>query len=104
MGLPKHMPPAPKHQKAQATPKAAVSVIAALETAVLLLEQHGYTEEMIFGLVNCCLKGFIRNGEWAPEYLKMVEEMQKEEAEKAAEEARVQALRESISSTTIVRS
>lgn len=102
MGLPKHMPPAPKHQKP--TPKAAVSVIAALETAVLLLEQNGYTEDMIFGLVNCCLKGFIRNGEWAPEYLEMVADMQKEEAAKAAEEARVQALRESISSSTIARS
>lgn len=103
MGLPKFPPPPPKHAKPASPPKAAVSVIAALETAVLLLEQSGYTEEMIFGLVNCCLKGFIRNGEWAPEYLEMVAEMQREEAAKAAEDARVQALRDSISSSIITK-
>lgn len=102
MGLPKHMPPQPKHANKYAN-KPPVSVINALETAVLILEQGGYTEDMIFGLVNCVLKGFIRNGEWAPEYLEMVNEMAKKEAEEAEAQARVDALKESVSSTIITK-
>ena len=96
MARPKYTPPQRPQQ-----PRAPVSVIAALETAVLLLEQSGYTEEMIFGLVNCCLKGFIRGGEWAPEYLTMVAELQKQEREDQEAQQRLKALHESISSTTI---
>jgi hypothetical protein len=60
---------------------------------VLLLEQSGYTEEMIYGLVNCILRGFITGGEWTPEYLAAVNRI---EAEQREEQARLQALRDSI--------
>jgi hypothetical protein len=65
----------------------------ALETAVLLLEQSGYTEEMIYGLVNCILKGFITNGAFTPEYLAAVNRIEQEQRE---EQARLQALRDSM--------
>jgi hypothetical protein len=102
MGQPKFMPPAPKHAKrvAQQPPN---SVILALETAVLLLEQNGYTEEMIYGLVNCILQGFITNGAWTPEYIQAVEKIEKEREAELEAESRAQALRESISSSTITR-
>lgn len=78
-------------QRPAAAPRS--SVILALETAVLLLEQSGYTEEMIYGLVNCVLRGFITGGEWTPEYLAAVNRI---EAEQREEQARLQALRDSI--------
>ena len=45
------------------------SLMFALENAVLALEANGMDENTIFGMVNCILKGFIRNGEFAPEYI-----------------------------------
>jgi hypothetical protein len=85
---PKYPPPA---QRPAAAPKS--SVILALETAVLLLEQSGYTEEMIYGLVNCVLRGFITHGAFTPEYLAAVNRIETEQRE---EQARLQALRDSI--------
>jgi hypothetical protein len=85
--------PIPQSQKPQPRTQPASSVILALETAVLLLEQSGYTEEMIYGLVNCVLKGFITGGEWTPEYLAAVNRIESEQRE---EQARLQALRDSM--------
>ena len=45
------------------------SLMLALENAVLALEANGMDENTIFGMVNCILKGYIRNGEFAPEYI-----------------------------------
>ena len=83
--------PIPQHLQPKTQP--ASSVVLALETAVLLLEQSGYTEEMIYGLVNCVLRGFIVNGAFAAEYLAAVNRIEQEQAE---EQDRVQALRDSM--------
>jgi len=63
----------------------------ALENAVLALEANGMDENTIFGMVNCVLKGFIRNGEFAPEYVDHVKaiidqkrEIQRQEEFRAA--------------------
>ena len=85
---PKYAPPP---QRPAAAPKS--SVILALETAVLLLEQSGYTEEMIYGLVNCVLKGFITHGAFTPEYLAAVNRIEQEQRE---EQERLQSLRDSM--------
>ena len=45
------------------------SLMFALENAVLALEANGMDETTIFGMVNCILKGYIRSGEFAPEYI-----------------------------------
>lgn len=102
MGKPKFAPPQPKHANKYAN-QPPVSVINALETAVLILEQGGYDEPMIFGLVNCILKGFIRNGEWAPEYLEMVAKMQEEEKVNEEAQARIKALHETLGSATMTK-
>ena len=49
------------------------SLMFALENAVLALETNGMDEHTIYGMVNCILKGYIRNGEFAPEYIQHVE-------------------------------
>ena len=67
------------------------SLMLALENAVLALEANGMDEHTIFGMVNCILKGYIRNGEFAPEYVEHVKniidekrEMQRQEEFRAA--------------------
>ena len=60
------------------------SLMLDLENAVLALEQAGYTEDMIFGFVNCILKGFIRNGMFAPEYIDMCRQIIEERSQPPA--------------------
>ena len=67
------------------------SLMFALENAVLALEANGMDENTIFGMVNCILKGYIRNGEFAPEYIDHVkgiiderQEIQRQEQFRAA--------------------
>jgi len=62
------------------------SLMLALETAVLALESNGMDENTIFGMVNCILKGYIRGGEFAPEYIEHVENIIKEKQELARQE------------------
>ena len=77
----------------------------ALETAVLLMEQSGCTEEDIMKYVHMIHQGWIRDGALAPEYLALVAQVQREQAEEAAAEARAQAVRDSVvSSNTIITS
>ena len=85
--------PIPQSVRPQPKSPPASSVILALETAVLLVEQSGYTEEMIYGLVNCVLKGFITHGAFTPEYLAAVNRIEQEQRE---EQERLQALRDSM--------
>ena len=93
----------PEDNKFLSRPK--LSVMHAFETAVLLMEQSGCTEEDIMKYVHLVHKGWIRNGSFAPEYLELVQQVQlaahREEQERLATEARLQALRDSVSSSVI---
>lgn len=40
-----------------------------LEDVVLAIENKGVDENTLFGLVNCILKGYIRDGQFTKEYL-----------------------------------
>lgn len=80
--------------------KPGISVMMALETAVLLLEQNGETEEDIMKYVHMILRGFIRNGELAPEYLEVVNQVIAEKQAEAEAESRAQAIRDSILGNT----
>lgn len=51
------------------------SLMMQLEDAVLAVEAAGFDEQMIYGFVNCILKGFITGGEWSPIYLQHVQEI-----------------------------
>ena len=83
----------------------ALSVMHAFETAVLLMEQAGCTEEDIMKYVHLVHMGWIRDGQFAPEYLELVRqaetERQREAMQRAATEARLEALRESVSGSVI---
>ena len=74
----------------------------ALETAVLLMEQSGCTEEDIMKYVHMIHMGWIRDGSLAPEYLELVQQVQREAQEEAAAEARAQAVRDSVVSTSTI--
>lgn len=78
-----------------------LSIMSALETAVLLMEQAGCSEEDIFKYVHMIHMGWIRDGELAPEYLELCRQVQIEKMEEAAAEARVNALRESAQTSII---
>jgi hypothetical protein len=71
-----------------------------LENTILAMEQRGIDENTLFGLVNCILKGFIRNGEFTAEYLTHVRELMQErqlseaELDQMAEAERVRKIRE----------
>jgi len=62
------------------------SLMLALENAVLALEANGMDENTIFGSVNCILKGYIRDGEFAPEYIDHVKMIIDEKRELARQE------------------
>ena len=79
-----------------------VSIMQALETAVLLMEQSGCTEEDIMKYVHMIHMGWIRDGSLAPEYLELVQQVQREAQEEAAAEARAQAVRDSVVSTSTI--
>lgn len=74
----------------------------ALETAVLLMEQSGCTEEDIMKYVHMIHMGWIRAGALAPEYLALVAQVQREHQAEAAAEARAQAIRNSVMPATTV--
>lgn len=78
-----------------------LSIMSALETAVLLMEQAGCTEEDIFKYVHMIHMGWIRDGELAPEYLELCRQVQIEKMEEDAAQARVNALRESAQSSIV---
>jgi hypothetical protein len=78
-----------------------LSVMQALETAVLLMEQSGCSEEDIMKYVHMIHMGWIRDGALAPEYLELCAQVQRERYEEEAAEARVNAVRE-IAGTSIV--
>jgi len=81
----------------------ALSVMHAFETAVLLMEQAGSTEEDIMKYVHLVHMGWIRGGEFAPEYLELVREVEITRREEAAAEERVRLLRESAGSNIITQ-
>jgi hypothetical protein len=70
------------------------------------MEQSGCTEEDIMKYVHLVHMGWIRDGEFAPEYLELVRQVEqdraREEREQRATEARLQALRDSVNSTITV--
>ena len=79
----------------------ALSVMHAFETAVLLMEQSGATEEDIMKYVHLVHMGWIRDGQFAPEYLELVRQVEQDRREEAAAEERLRLLRESVSSSII---
>ena len=92
----KHPAPANKFHKPPA-----LSVMHAFETAVLLMEQAGSTEEDIMKYVHLVHKGWIRDGQFAPEYLELVRQVEQARREEAAAEERLRLLRESAGSNII---
>ena len=76
-----------------------ISIMQAFETAVLLMEQGGCSEEDIMKYVHMVHMGWIRDGALAPEYLEAVATIQREQMEEEAAAARVKALHDSISNT-----
>jgi hypothetical protein len=81
----------------------ALSVMHAFETAVLLMEQAGSTEEDIMKYVHLVHMGWIRNGSFAPEYLELVRQVEQDRREEAATEERLRLLRESAGSNIITQ-
>jgi len=79
-----------------------LSVMHAFETAVLLMEQSGVTEEDIMKYVHMIHQGWIREGALAPEYLELCRQAQRAQMEEAAAQARVQQLHDSIGPQAIV--
>jgi hypothetical protein len=81
-------------------PTKPTTLLLELENVILAMEQKGIDESTLFGLVNCILKGFIRNGEFTPEYLTYVREimqerqLSEEELDQMAEAERVRKIRE----------
>jgi len=91
----------PEDNKFLSRPK--LSVMHAFETAVLLMEQSGCTEEDIMKYVHMIHMGWIRDGALAPEYLELVAQVEAERQQELAAEARAQAVRDSVrSSSTII--
>jgi hypothetical protein len=91
----------PEDNKFLGSKKNNLSIMSALETAVLLMEQAGCTEEDIMKYVHMIHMGWIRDGELAPEYLELVAQVQREKAEEEAMQARLNALRESAQTSVI---
>ena len=72
-------------QKTTETQKRSISVMQALETAVLLLEQGGETEESIMKYVHLIHLGLIRDGRLTDEYRQLAAQAQAEREAQAAE-------------------
>jgi len=72
-----------------------VSVMQAFETAVLLMEQAGESEENIMKYVHMIHMGWIRDGALAPEYLELCRLAQKDAMESSVTDEKISALRES---------
>ena len=99
MGLPKYPPPPPKHQQPAANPQS--SVLLAFETAILLMEQSGMTEEDIMKMAHLVCVGMIRNGNFTPEYYEIAREVMEERRRQDEADARIAALRETVSPAII---
>ena len=97
MGLPKYQPPAPKHTKRQ--PQA--SVLLAFENAILIMEQNGMKEEEIMMMAHLVCVGLIRNGNFTPEYYQIAKDVMETKRQEDEQAARIEALRESVSSDII---
>lgn len=68
-------------RKQQGTqPARKMSVMQALETAVLLFEQAGHTEEQIMQFVHLIHLGLIRDGQFTEEYVRLAEQAQRTRA------------------------
>lgn len=78
-----------------------LSVMHAFETAVLLMEQAGCTEEDIMKYVHLVHKGWIRDGALSPEYIELCREVERERQREAELEARLKALRDSAVSSIV---
>lgn len=93
---------APEDNKFLGMKKNNLSIMSALETAVLLMEQAGCSEEDIMKYVHMIHMGWIRDGELAPEYLDLVRQVEIEKRKEAEEEARIQALRDSVNASSSI--
>ena len=95
------MAPKPRHQiPPQKTTQRQPSIMQAFETAVLLMEQAGMTEEDILKMVHMVHMGWIREGQLSPEYLELIQQVQTEHMREQEEQARVQAVRQSVLGST----
>lgn len=100
MGLPKHMPPAPKHT--QRKPQS--SVLLAFENAILIMEQNGMKEEEIMMMAHLVCVGLIRGGNFTPEYYQIARDVMETKRQEDEQNARVEALRSTVSSDIITSS
>ena len=78
-----------------------ISVMQALETAVLLMEQAGCTEEDIMKYVHMIHMGWIRDGSLAPEYLELCRQVELEKRKEEDDLRKINALRESAQTSII---
>jgi hypothetical protein len=87
-------------RKSKGKIKPQLTLLQELENTVLAMENKGVDENTLFGLVNCILKGFIRNGQFTPEYLEYAKtalaqrNLNVEELQQMEEAERVQRVRE----------
>lgn len=100
MGLPKYMPPQPKHTKRQ--PQA--SVLLAFENAILIMEQNGMSEEDIMMMAHLVCVGLIRNGNFTPEYYEIARDVMEQRRAEDEQAARLEALRDSVDQSIITDS
>ena len=56
-------------KKSKGKIKQPLTLLQELENVVLAMEHKGLDETTLFGLVNCILKGYIRNGQFTAEYI-----------------------------------
>ena len=97
MGLPKFMPPQPKH----AAKKPQASVLLAFENAILIMEQNGMSEEEIMMMAHLVCVGLIRGGNFTPEYYEIARDVMEQKRQEDEQTARIEALRETVSSDII---
>ena len=103
MGLPKYPPPAARHPAKSATP----SILMAFETAILLMEQSGMTEDDILRMAHMVCVGLIRDGDFTPEYHDLARAAREARRLEDLEAERLEALRSSMpggSAGTIITS
>ena len=92
MGLPRFAPPAPRHQQKTATP----SILQAFETAILLMEQSGMSEDDILKMAHLVCVGLIRDGNFTPEYHELARAAREARRLEDLEQERLQALRDTM--------
>lgn len=79
-----------KKQGLKEEPKRKLSVMQALETAVLLMEQAGESEDDIMKYVHLIHLGLIRDGQLTPEYIELARKAQAEQAEVLVDSSKIQ--------------